>query len=714
MSMSEYPQSQIEVFTNVSAGGSIKIGSININQQSPPKYVPTYVKSKLKSSNFVGRDDVLTKLDTSIEDKSVMAVVGMAGVGKTELALQYADRYRKKYAGGCYLFKMLGLNLAKVLADYTTIDLKLHIPPQITDLNLADVLAEDTTIELNLEAPEITEKRKIARGKIAQWCWREWERNLPTESKVLVVLDHVDEKDQIRDMLPSSSRFRLLVTTRTHTLIDATAEERLDVLTDVAALKLLKQLVGKDRVGKELRAAESLCGDMLGYLPLGIELTGRYLQEDDEVTIADLIGKLSVLQEALDGEDDRAEPPSDMTAERGVKSALELSWQRLGTESRTVAKLMGLCGPKAIPWELVTRMAGAAELKAAGEEKTDSAREVRKQLAEKNRIKGAKKITIKKVRLQLKNWHLMKWDKDSNTATLHALIRSFFHEKAQTAANLTQIFVNTMLERAHQTSQDSNLERVAGMRDIVPHIEEVALHYTHHLSDEDLVWLFIGVARFYDRQGLYIAGSPWYNLCLKRAEQRLGANSLHTATSLNNLAVSYISIGNYAAAEPLYIRALQIKEQQLEATRSDTATSLNHQTRLDRSSGNYPAALPLYQRALQIREQQLEATHSDTATSLNHLAGLYESIGKYAAAEPLYVRALQIREQQLGANHPDTATSLNDLAGLYESIDRSEEALALYARAVEICEQALGLEHPSTVKIRGNYEICLRSQTDDR
>jgi tetratricopeptide (TPR) repeat protein len=93
---------------------------------------------------------------------------------------------------------------------------------------------------------------------------------------------------------------------------------------------------------------------------------------------------------------------------------------------------------------------------------------------------------------------------------------------------------------------------------------------------------------------------------------------------------------------------------------------------------------------------------------------LYYSIGSYPAAEPLYVRALQIREQQLGANHPDTATSLNNLALLYESIDRSEEALPLYARAVEICEHALGLEHPSTVTVRGNYERCLGSQTDDR
>jgi tetratricopeptide (TPR) repeat protein len=360
---------------------------------------------------------------------------------------------------------------------------------------------------------------------------------------------------------------------------------------------------------------------------------------------------------------------------------------------------------------------------------------------------------VKQARQQLANLHLIKWDKQRKTATLHALVRQFLHQKAQSPESLKQIFADTMLQHAKQAGQNMVLERVAAMRDIVPHIEEVALHYTHLLSDKDILWPFVGAGRFYDSQGLYFAALPWYEMCLETAEQRLGANhpdtasSLNnlaylyssignypaalplseralqiweqlganhpdTATSLNNLAYLYSSMGNYPAALPLYERALQIREQQLGANHPDTATSLNNLAYLYSSMGNYPAALPLYERALQIREQQLGANHPSTATSLNNLAYLYSSMGNYPAALPLYERALQIDEQQLGANHPSTATSLNNLAKLYESIDRSEEALPLYARAVEICEHALGLEHPNTVTIRANYERCLRSQTD--
>jgi tetratricopeptide (TPR) repeat protein len=735
--MSENPHVEQNMLTGVHVEGNLTTGDITQNNNttnhnnyypatSSPQYKPTR-NLPTASPNFVGRDDVMTRLDTNVQ-KSVVAVVGMPGVGKTELALQYAHRYGEKYAGGCYWFRTIDRYLHNILTQFIKTEFKLDLPTEIAE-------------------PQ----------DIAQWCWQEWERNLPADSQVLIVLDNVDEVAQISRMLPGNSRFRLLVTTRVQALDATFVEEKLEVLTDDAALKLLQQLVG-NRVQQEYKSAQQLCHELLGNLPLGIELVGRYLHQDEEISIAEFIGKLGQVQEALDGRDPIA-AYGTMTAQRGVKSALELSWQKLGWESQTVAKLLGLCAPKPIPWEVVRKMAERAELEAVSGEKTTCARWVRKQLAKRwkqatkraeiAKAEAVERITVADVRRQLNNLHLIKWDKEGETATLHPLVRNFFQEKAQTAPNLTQIFAETMLQRAQQASHDMNLERVAGMRDMVPHIEEVATHYTHLLSDDDLLWPFIGTARFYNSQGLYFAALPWYELCLETAEQRLGADHPDTASSLNNLAELYDSIGKYSEALPLSQRALQISEQQLGTNHPDTATSLNNLAALYEASGKYSAALPLYQRALQICEQQLGADHPSTATSLNNLAGLYEASGKYSAALPLYQRALQIYEQQLGADHPHTATSLNNLAALYRSsgkysealplsqralqiyeqqlgvdhpdtaislsclanlyysMKRSAEAEPLYARAVQICEQSLGTEHPTTVIIRGNYEICL-------
>ncbi len=551
--------------TGVDVGGNLTVGNMSqttiINQAaSPVKYTPHNLPYP-PSANFVGREGVLTRLHASLQAQAVAAIVGMPGVGKTELALQYAHTHGKKYPGGCY---WLGMR----------------------DLNLADVLTQHIKREFKLDLPtEINQPRDIA-----QWCWREWARNLPADSQVLVVLDNVDEAAQIGGMLPGNPCFRLLVTTRTHALVDANAEEKLDELTDEAALQFLGKLVGNLRVSVELVAAKRLCEDLLGNLPLGIELAGRYLQQDEELSIVEFAAELDTLQEALDAEDTRAVYPL-MTAERGVKSALELSWRKLTADSQTMGKLLGLCAPRGIPWKLAEDMAKGGGIVA-------TAKEIAK--------------SVKQARQQLANLHLIKWDKQRKTATLHALVRKFLHQKAQSPDSLKQIFADTMLQRARQAGQDMNLERVAGMRDMVPHIEEVATHYTHLLSDDDLLWPFIGAARFYDSQGLYFTAQPWYELCRETAEQRLGADHLVTATSLNNLAYLYSSIGNYSEA------------------------------------------LPLLQRALQILEQQLGADHPDTAMSLNNLAALYYSMKRFAEAEPLYARAVQIYEQSLGTEHPST------------------------------------------------------------
>jgi AAA+ ATPase superfamily predicted ATPase len=140
---------------------------------------------------------------------------------------------------------------------------------------------------------------------MAQWCWAQWERNLSTDSRVLLVLDNVDEVSQIGGMLPSDGRFRLLVTTRTEGLDATIVEEQVEELTNAAALEFLRKLIGNRRVDKELEQAQKLCGDLLGNLPLGIELVGRYLHQDD-LTIAEFTKNLSKVQEELDGRQSRS------------------------------------------------------------------------------------------------------------------------------------------------------------------------------------------------------------------------------------------------------------------------------------------------------------------------------------------------------------------------------------------------------------------------
>jgi AAA+ ATPase superfamily predicted ATPase len=285
---------------------------ININQKGEnnnqinnfllslsPRHTPSYRLPYPPSPNFSGREGLLEKLYDRLQVSPcaiTAAVVGMPGVGKTEIALQYASKYGKSYGGGSYWLGMRDQDLATVLAQHVKEEFGLDLPPE-----------------------------KIDKQKIAQWCWQQWERNLPENSAVLVVLDNVDEAVQIGGMLPGSQCFKLLVTTRRHALDATFAEELLEELDNPSALKFLGKLLKDSRVSQETEAAKRLCHKLLGNLPLGIELAGRYLQQDAELSIADYVAELSILHESLDVADTNQYPT--MNAERGVRLALELEFR---------------------------------------------------------------------------------------------------------------------------------------------------------------------------------------------------------------------------------------------------------------------------------------------------------------------------------------------------------------------------------------------------
>lgn len=85
---------------------------------------------------FVGREEELQNLHQLMQDNkpvAIAAISGMGGVGKTELALQYAIQHRNTYNGGlCWLLAKTGdVGIQVVQFARTQLDLK---PPEDFDL----------------------------------------------------------------------------------------------------------------------------------------------------------------------------------------------------------------------------------------------------------------------------------------------------------------------------------------------------------------------------------------------------------------------------------------------------------------------------------------------------------------------------------------------------------------------------------------------------
>ncbi|MDZ8258144.1 tetratricopeptide repeat-containing protein [Nostoc sp. ChiQUE01b] len=175
---------------------------------------------------FVGRETELQKLHRLLRENqqvAIAAIAGMAGVGKTELALQYANSHRVTYQGGiCWLSALQDVGVQ--LVQFAMNKLQLNIPE---DLDLA------------------------ARVK---FCLTKWH-----QGEVLLVIDNVTNyREEVRCYLESvPARFKQLITTR-EKLQPPIVRLDLDVLTPRAAMQLLKSIVGRERFQSRYSEAESL------------------------------------------------------------------------------------------------------------------------------------------------------------------------------------------------------------------------------------------------------------------------------------------------------------------------------------------------------------------------------------------------------------------------------------------------------------------------
>ena len=600
---------------------------------------------------FLGRDEALVELHGLVQAPEMASICGMGGVGKTELALQYAERYQDCYEGGvCWLQARQELGLQIVRYAQGQLGVKLPV-----DQNL------------DLEA------------QVAH-CWRCW-----PEGDVLLIFDDVQAYESIEAFLPPGldARFKVLLTTRLE-IGGKLLELPLDVLVREQSLGLLRAVVGETRINAEAELADWLCA-WLGDLPLGLELVGRYLAKKKRVSLATLQERLE--ENRLDaGALGKAYP--GMTAQAGVAAAFEVSWETLSEQAKLLAALLSLFALAPIPWEIIE-----ACLPDSAEEELEDCRDE-----------------------ELVGLHLLQpveGAEEYDAYQLHQLVWEFFTAKLQAmdlVEQLTQQFCHVWADVASEMPHPLIQQDIKLYEIIIPHVGQVAEFHYDFLSDDDLVWPFLGLIRFYESQGLYNEAEPWGVQCHKVAETRFGESHPDVAASLNTLANLYKDQGRYSEAEPLFLQDLEMSRALLGESHPDVATSLNNLANFYKDQGRYSEAEPLFLQDLEMSRALLGESHPDVATSLNNLANLYKDQGRYSEAEPLFLQDLEMSRALLGESHPDVAASLNTLANLYKDQGRYSEAEPLFLQALEMRRALLGESHPHVAASLNNLANLYKDQ----
>ena len=210
-----------------------------------PRNPVFFVPYRPKRDQVIGREEALRRVRDQLTRGrrtaigQVAAFQGLGGLGKTQLAVEYAYSYRDEYPQG-----VIWLN-----AD------------QDLDAQLIKISDEARWI-----APGSEHKDKLA---VAQ-------QRLRTSSNCLIIFDNLEDPQAIADYLPEpQAEPHILVTSRTEQ--PGFIPIPLDLLGDDLAMQLLLQEVGREPSSEtEWQAAREIAST-LGGLPLALELAGAYL-----------------------------------------------------------------------------------------------------------------------------------------------------------------------------------------------------------------------------------------------------------------------------------------------------------------------------------------------------------------------------------------------------------------------------------------------------
>jgi tetratricopeptide (TPR) repeat protein len=506
---------------------------------------------------FVGRTHELDTLHQLLQRYDQVAIAGIAGVGKTELVLQYAKANFNHYTGGiCWFLDRSDLGVQ--IVEFA----RLHF----CDFTIPDKLTPTTQV---------------------QYCWQHW---TPIEGDILIVIDNVSNYSQIQPYLPPlSSRFKILITTAQQ-LEQPVPILPLDVLTPSDALELLASRIGKYRVNdtrgkpfvvipKQRRGkntvvpplsqegqgvGEQLC-ELLDYLPLGVELVGRYLEQERNLSLGKMRSRLQkqlLTRKAIVELEDKTN--ITLTTHPSVAAAFELSWQRLTEEARDLGCLLSLFALAPIPWAQVESVVGQLYLPGALLGKLLDSSPTNSHAKIENLIQSLLE-NLKKDRQKLEQLHLL-YCTGEECYQLHSLIRGLFREKLEKlelSENIKHSFCQVMVAVAKQIPDSPTRDLIETVTSAVPHVVEAVTQLRGLMSEEELIELFDGLGWFYQSQGFYDQAAPWREQSLSLTQTRLGSDHPDVATQLNNLAWIYYAQARYTEAEPLSVQALKICEQQL-------------------------------------------------------------------------------------------------------------------------------------------------------
>ncbi|KKP03630.1 phosphorylase superfamily protein [Trichoderma harzianum] len=622
----------------------------------------------LKNERFVGRQDVLEKLKEMLFHKqsfSRAALVGLGGMGKTQVALQLA-----------YLMK--------------------------------DVLRDEGGRECSvLWIPALSV------ATFEQAC-ADIARRIPQSSRWLLILDNADDHDLIfghssapgglLQYLPRSDLGCILATTRDRGVAVGFAETNVVMLSemgmDEAETFSRKSLIenGFVGVGEDIKSLL----EFLERTPLAIAQAVAYINVN-QVTIREF---LSLLQGVpYDQISILSRHFRDSTRYQESQNAIALTWlasfDRITQTDPVAAKLLAFISyiePKDIPRSLLPE----------GESREEFLRGI-------GTLLGYGFLTLQREDFydmhRLVHIAATVWARERFTDTMNPNLALENVASRLLGSPIQQPFDNdSSLILACRVGQCMMVE---GMTQLAVSMLEGLVAYTDMRGDKDSTCQSpqheLARAYYYDRQ--YEKAESILERVVAVREEVLGEEHEETIRSQEVLAKVYRELGKYKEAILILERVVAVRKKTLGEEHQETIGSQHALAKAYRLDGRFNEAKLMLEHVVALRERTFGEDHPFLLVSQFELAKVYkqgdqmDNTKAFSILERLVVRGMRTNSME----DPFYLSSLHELAGLHYANDETDKAVLLLEYVVAMHRKILPEDDYRRVRSEKNLMQMYRS-----
>ncbi|MFI6401421.1 FxSxx-COOH system tetratricopeptide repeat protein [Streptomyces sp. NPDC050548] len=649
-------------------GGAGRLRRMGASGPRLPGTLPRVWNVPARNAGFVGRDALLVEVRSRLtvgRPVAVVALDGRGGVGKTQLAAEYAHRFCGEYE----------------LVWWVRAEDPALIPGQLAALAVETGAAQaDTPLEDALRALG---------------------RELGSRSRWLVVFDNAEDPEALADFVPSGAG-HVLITSRNPDWHGVAAPLDVDVLARRESIDLLRR-----RTAWLTEADAGRLAEALDDLPLALVQAAAVLRT---TTVDDYLALLVSKASEVTDEGRPRDYPWSLAAQ------IRLSMQRLREQDPEAAEVMNACAllapePFALPTSTKRK---ADEESSAGRVVADwrTRNRVLSALHQHGlaRVAGGSLHLHRLTQAVLKD-QLTDGERAAAARNASVLLAAASPGEAEDPASwprwpdlLPHLLAIDSTDLVTADVRFAACEACVYLLErgsapaILPRLEDLHQAWNALLGpDHAHTWWAVN----YLAMAFAAVGDHERALALHQdlfdRRQVLGGDAPETLIAAINLAVRLADVGRVEEAVVLGEETLARQRRVLGEYHPDTLITASNLVAHLADVGRVEDALVLGEDTLARRRRVLGVDHPNTLITAINLAIRLVDVGRVEDALVLGEDTLARQRRVLGEDHPDTLITASNLVADLADVGRVEDALVLGEDTLARRQRVLGEDHPDTL-----------------